>query len=75
MVLHMQIDPNYYVATIRSSTDMIDFKTVMRNDGVQIRIAKYTDGSLRVQSILFPRNKYTNASAQISANLLEDFWI
>ena len=75
MVLHIQVDPNYYIATLRSSTDMIDFKTITRDNGVQIRIAKFTDGSLKVQSILFPKEKYSSSSANITANLLETFWI
>lgn len=70
----MQVDKNYYIATLRLSSNMTDFKTVMKDDGVQIRIAQHPDGTLKVQSILFPKDKYNNASAHISASLLEKFW-
>ncbi len=73
MVLHMTNDVNFHIATIRDSKDMTDFKTIINDAGVQFRIAKQFDGSLRIQSILFPKNKYSSISAHISANLLESF--
>lgn len=69
----MQNDINFHIATIRDSNDMTEFKTVITETGVQFRIAKQLDGSLRIQSILFPKTKYSSFSAHISANLIESF--
>ncbi len=75
MVLHIQTDPNYYIATLRESSNMYDFKTIVRDNGVQIRIANTSDGRLQVQSILFPKTKYNYGTANISANIIEKFLI
>lgn len=58
--------PNNYVATIRPSQGMTDFKTIQLGE-VQARIAKDADGKTRIQSILFGRDKYTAESATIAA--------
>lgn len=74
-MIQMGISTNYYVATLRNALEMSDFKTIVKNDGVEIRIAKSSDDKLRVQSILFPREKYTIGSARMSAILLENNWV
>ena len=73
MVLRMYNDINFHIATIIDSKDMADFKTIVNDNGIQFRIAKQLDGSLKIQSILFPKNKYSSFSAHISANLIESF--
>jgi hypothetical protein len=75
MLIGMNISQNFYIATFRAATDLTEFKTVTTDSGVQIRIVKYPDGSLKTQSILFPKDKYTLSSAKIHAFILEKSWV
>lgn len=68
----MQISnlPNHYRASFRPSLDMSDFKTVRLGD-MNVVIGRAPEGSLHVQSILFPKEKYSLANATIKAFMLE----
>lgn len=75
MILHMSNTINYYIATLRLSDDMIDYKTITTNSGYSVRVAKCSDGSVKAQSILFPKEKYNIAQASIVASMLSNIWI
>ena len=70
----MSIQPNYYRATFRPSSEMLELRTISTEDGYSIIVGKCADGSLRTQSALFPKEKYTIAQATISAHFLERIW-
>ena len=74
MMPYMSIQPNYYRATFRPSSDMSDIRTVSTDDGYSIIVGKCSDGSLRTQSVLFPKEKYNIAQATIHAHFLERIW-
>lgn len=71
---YMSMQTNFYRATFRPSSDMLDLRTVSTDDGYSIIVGKCMDGSLRVQSALFPKEKYTIAQATINAHFLEKLW-
>jgi len=71
---YMSIQLNYYRATFRPSSDMLDLRTVSTDYGYSIIVGKCQDGSLRIQSALFPKDKYNLANATVNAHFLERLW-
>jgi len=74
-MVYMSIQPNFYRATFRPSSDMLELRTVSTDQGYSIIVGKCCDGSLKVQSALFPKTKYNAAQAHINAYYLERGWM
>jgi hypothetical protein len=72
---YMSIQPNFYRATFRPSSEMLELRTISTDGGYNIIVGKCTDGALRVQSALFPKSKYNIAQATISAHFMENIWM
>jgi hypothetical protein len=67
--MQMFTTPNYYISTLRLSKELTSYKTVEFGD-IYMRVGQTESGSLIVQSLLFPKSKYSFSKATIMANHL-----
>jgi hypothetical protein len=59
------LQPNFHRVTFLSSKDLTDFQTLQMGQDIQGIMGKSVDGSIHLQSVLFPRTKYSVSEATI----------
>jgi hypothetical protein len=72
--MQVTLQPNFHRVTFISSKNLTDFQTLQMGQGIQGIMGKSEDGSIRLQSVLFPRNKYSVNEATIKGfHLQKDY--